>query len=100
MSAKNIFMSVLTGITTGTIMGVILTSKKGVIFRKKIYVKSNQFAEVQLENFNKLLNGFSTKLDKNIKKVIRESEKTNDLSDFTKKEQWPENFKSHTDTRK
>lgn len=64
MSTKNVLIGVMAGITTGTIFGVWLTSRKGVDTRKKMFLNGNQYVEILKEKFNESLNGLLSSYEK------------------------------------
>jgi gas vesicle protein len=68
MSAKKILLGVMAGITTGTIMGVWLTSQKGVDTRKKMYLQGSQYTNMLKEKFNESLSSFFGSSDRFLKK--------------------------------
>jgi gas vesicle protein len=69
MSAKKILIGVLAGITTGTIFGILLTSKKGVDVRKKISTNSREYADEVKAKFDNSLASLLSNYDHLEKKM-------------------------------
>jgi len=62
--AKKIFLSLMTGLTAGTVLGIMLTSEKGVSYRNKLMQDGNRLAENQRNHFNEFFKEFSQFLKK------------------------------------
>jgi gas vesicle protein len=85
MSAKKILIGVMAGITTGTILGIMLKSKKSEAVRKKLLTDGKQYSEIVKEKFNKSLSGILNSIDKLSKGIDQPSPEEN--SQVVKKEE-------------
>lgn len=52
MSAKNIIIGVLAGISTGIVLGVGLASKETLTIRKKVIAKGDEYLSLILDKLN------------------------------------------------
>jgi gas vesicle protein len=69
MSVKKIIIGVMAGITTGTILGIMLQSKKSKTIRKKLLDDGRQYSTALKEEFNKSMGGIRSNFDKLYKGV-------------------------------
>ncbi len=72
---KNILFGIMAGFTTGTIVGVILTSGRSVTIRKKIMAQGEAYLEAATKKFNdrlaNLTEDLSERFDRKLEKQVR-----------------------------
>lgn len=78
MSFKKVLFALMTGITTGTIFGVAITTKKGETMRKKIFAEEDHYTNVLKNKYYQSMSHIKTHLDKFFKKIGIPSQKEND----------------------
>lgn len=81
MSSGILFISLLTGIAAGALLGIISGTGKGTLTRRKITVKSADYADGLIEKINEFLDFLSGIFDDVKEKV----EKVKSKSDVLKK---------------
>lgn len=69
MSFKKVLFALMTGITTGTIFGVTVTTKKGEAMRKKMLKDENHYFNVLKKKYSQSMSHIKTHLDKFFKKI-------------------------------
>jgi gas vesicle protein len=64
MNSSKVFLCVLAGITTGTLVGMLFAPEKGSKIRKNILNKGEGYAEIVKEKFDELMDMASKKIAK------------------------------------
>ncbi len=85
MSSKKILIGVLAGITTGTIIGVMLESKKNKALRKKLLKEGKRYSKSLKEKFNKSISDIQSNID-NLYKIGDHKPKDRSLEVVKKEE--------------
>lgn len=75
MSAKNLIFGIMAGFTTGTILGIMLTSSRSVAMRKKILTQGEAYLDETVKKLNDHLRDFTNRFDRKIEKQTHEDKR-------------------------
>jgi len=86
MSSGKVLLGVLAGIAAGALLGVLFAPDKGVVTRKKISKKGDDYAEALKDKFNEFLDSVTEKFEQVKDDVSDFAEKAHGKSEETKKD--------------